>query len=799
MSHHGGGGARYFKTGDGYGSSGSKRYHSPNDAGGGRGGGGGLGYDAKRSRSDTYGGSYHTSSSSSSARYNDYGGGGGAPSSGYGLSNRYSRMPGSSSTSSSSYYDSGLKSASSKYVDDYSKGRSGGGGGGGGLMKSSVRRIPPAPQLSSSISASKMRPPYGSSSSSRPLPLMKLNTVSGSSSSTGLGGGSRDNYGGSRLRTAPPEHHSSSSYLYSSSSSSSLHRKPEAKRPTRPTITGVLRNPYGPVSYSSTKSYSSGNGGAASAFKRGTIRAAASVTSKIRRRAIPSYEDRKKRIESYSNSRRDLDRTNRTEKHKVAESSSKNNKDSPDIITEGGDAIKKEVKLPDGEVGVVLDEVGGDSDSDEGGEKDESGTSPGKAVKGDTHDESMDVETGEGGSAEGKDKSECGEDKEGSTHDHDHDESKGKDRRRSSYDRESSPSSRALLKMYCKYCDVRHVTFREYSHHLRSFPHIRAMNNAVTDMRKMLSKVRTQQRDEQRRIEKEEKVELSDTTSYCRVCELNFRTDPKEHEANELHNEIKTLIYKRCEICDIDFRIWKVYLYHMAALEHVKRVAMKELKDAEGKVDGVKGTNLTQEELGADLVEVRTVFFCNACVRYLPIKGDIDEAKERHCMTLTHVKGVEEFHQREKKIAERQRIRMEREERDKERRLKEKAKEESKASAEGTAATTTTTTDEVPEGTGEEEMDESGGNIEIKKEVGEEVEKMESTTFDTTLGDDVEQPEVPAGEEEEDEEEQDVDEDEIELHAGDLPDDEENDQEDEDDNDKSSTWNRRTRSAKLAN
>jgi hypothetical protein len=62
------------------------------------------------------------------------------------------------------------------------------------------------------------------------------------------------------------------------------------------------------------------------------------------------------------------------------------------------------------------------------------------------------------------------------------------------------------------------------------------MNNSVTDMRKQLSQIRTQQRDEQRRAEKEEKVELSDTTSYCRVCELNFRTDPKEHEANELHN-----------------------------------------------------------------------------------------------------------------------------------------------------------------------------------------------------------------------------------------------------------------------
>jgi hypothetical protein len=61
------------------------------------------------------------------------------------------------------------------------------------------------------------------------------------------------------------------------------------------------------------------------------------------------------------------------------------------------------------------------------------------------------------------------------------------------------------------------------------------MHTAVTDMRRELSKLRTKQRDDQRKLEKEEKV-LSDTTSYCRVCELNFRTDPKEHEANVLHN-----------------------------------------------------------------------------------------------------------------------------------------------------------------------------------------------------------------------------------------------------------------------
>lgn len=82
--------------------------------------------------------------------------------------------------------------------------------------------------------------------------------------------------------------------------------------------------------------------------------------------------------------------------------------------------------------------------------------------------------------------------------------------------------------------------------------------------------------------------------------------------------------------------------------------------------------------IGADLLEIRTVFFCNACVRYLPIKGDTEEAKERHCMTLTHVKSVEDFRQREKKIAERQRIRMEREEKEKQRKLKQKEEEEKK-------------------------------------------------------------------------------------------------------------------------
>ena len=37
-----------------------------------------------------------------------------------------------------------------------------------------------------------------------------------------------------------------------------------------------------------------------------------------------------------------------------------------------------------------------------------------------------------------------------------------------------------------------------------------------------------------------------------------------------------------------------------------QRVAMKELKEAEGKDDAVKGTNLSQEELGTDQYFMKT-------------------------------------------------------------------------------------------------------------------------------------------------------------------------------------------------
>lgn len=75
-------------------------------------------------------------------------------------------------------------------------------------------------------------------------------------------------------------------------------------------------------------------------------------------------------------------------------------------------------------------------------------------------------------------------------------------------------------------------------------------------------------------------------------------------------------------------------------------------KEAKGECV-VKGTNLSEEDLGMNLMEQRTVYYCSACVRYLPIRDSEEETKMRHCTSLTHVKLVEEYRQRAKRSEKR--------------------------------------------------------------------------------------------------------------------------------------------------
>ncbi|ODM91945.1 hypothetical protein Ocin01_14741 [Orchesella cincta] len=379
-----------------------------------------------------------------------------------------------------------------------------------------------------------------------------------------------------------------------------------------------------------------------------------------------------------------------------------------------------------------------------------------------------------------------------------HKADEGKSIEKVSEDHDKPATTRALLKLHCPYCDVRCISFREFTFHLRSSTHTRTMSGAVSEMKRKLTKVRLEMKEDQRKREKAEKV-LLDTSSYCRVCELSFRTDPKEHEANEIHNKIKALIYRRCDVCDIDFRIWKVHIYHMAALEHAKRVAMKELQEGEAKGDNVKGTNLSPEELGLDLVEIRTVFYCNACIRYIPIKGQTDDAKKNHCMTLNHLKNVEEFNEKERRRAQREEARE---------RAKRK-KQELSDKHEKRKDTTTDATDETEKVADVKEREEktdvvdstkneSGANpVQIKQEpadtysedgkTSKTVDGQDSVVGGLTnvLGTSSSENQEIEGQKNMNRNEADEDEDEIELHAG--------EDDVEEDTGDTGDWSRRTR------
>lgn len=94
-------------------------------------------------------------------------------------------------------------------------------------------------------------------------------------------------------------------------------------------------------------------------------------------------------------------------------------------------------------------------------------------------------------------------------------------------------------------------------------------------------------------------------------------------------------------------------------------------------------------KIGLDLIEIRTVFYCNACIRYIPIKGETEEAKKIHCMTLNHLKSVEEYNEREK----RRLLREEARERAK-RRKQEETEKEAKAKDANTSGELDKTVDE---------------------------------------------------------------------------------------------------------
>jgi len=214
-------------------------------------------------------------------------------------------------------------------------------------------------------------------------------------------------------------------------------------------------------------------------------------------------------------------------------------------------------------------------------------------------------------------------------------------------------------------------------------------------------------------------------------------------------------------LCEVEFRLWRVYLFHTVSLEHVKRVALKEMKEMESKGECVKGTNMTPDQLGMNMLDEKTVVHCRACVRYFPIRdGNFEETQLKHCLTLNHIKQVEEYQARMKYLAKRdaeekateERLRLKMEKAEQEAKEKEKLELESKKDEKaGSEAGHAEKTGE-PEAVGEIK-------VEIKQELNDtEIhEKLDAAAENDTSKEEKEISfQQPADE---------FDEDEIQLHA----------------------------------
>lgn len=260
--------------------------------------------------------------------------------------------------------------------------------------------------------------------------------------------------------------------------------------------------------------------------------------------------------------------------------------------------------------------------------------------------------------------------------------------------------NRAYIKLDCCHCGMKCITFKEYAAHLFRGLHRAAMRRISGKTREKLMEMRQTQRAAQK--EEDEKVEegSEQKSSYCPLCQLNFRQPKAVHQQSDGHKQMKRFLMPYCATCNIGFKSPMAYETHRASLEHLKfkaRVERYGNKDDSGEdgaeidlenfttVDEVgnvdeptdsskdnastpkKGESTgrpeTDDEDDSDDVDEETVIggehvkkvevqYCDLCSMYLPRREDSDKIVASHCKTRSHLKLY--IRQREdKKLRER--------------------------------------------------------------------------------------------------------------------------------------------------
>ncbi|XP_055627460.1 uncharacterized protein LOC129769317 [Toxorhynchites rutilus septentrionalis] len=253
--------------------------------------------------------------------------------------------------------------------------------------------------------------------------------------------------------------------------------------------------------------------------------------------------------------------------------------------------------------------------------------------------------------------------------------------------------SSPFIKLNCCHCGTKCFTFKEYHSHLFRGLHRSAMRRLAGTTRDKLAEMRHAQRVAQK--EEDEKVEdfSEQKSSYCPLCQLNFRQPKAVHQKSDGHKQMKRFLMPYCTTCKIGFKSPMAFEAHRSSIEHLKfkaRVERYASKDEDGddgaeidlenfttvdevgnvdeptdtskentstpkksgsadnKSTGRPGTDDEDDDdsddvdgetvIGSEHVKKVEVQFCDLCDMYLPRRDEQEKVLRTHCKTRSHLR-----------------------------------------------------------------------------------------------------------------------------------------------------------------
>lgn len=245
----------------------------------------------------------------------------------------------------------------------------------------------------------------------------------------------------------------------------------------------------------------------------------------------------------------------------------------------------------------------------------------------------------------------------------------------------------SYIKLSCCHCGTKCIHFKEYQNHLFRGLHKAAMRRLAGKTRDKLMEMRQKQRVAQKEEDEKVDADSEQKSSYCPLCQLNFRQPKAVHQKSDGHKEMKRFLMPYCATCKIGFKSPMAYEAHRCSLEHLKfkarveRYATKEDEDTGTEIDlenfttvdevgnvdepidtgkdnastpkkdgsaGRPGTDDDEDEsddvdddtviIGAEHVKKVEVQYCDLCNMYLPRRDDPEKMLRAHCKNRAHLR-----------------------------------------------------------------------------------------------------------------------------------------------------------------